>query len=219
MESVTIVNCSHTLHSGMQVYPGDPEVDISTALEVDRDGVNVLRLHMGSQSGTHVDSPFHVRNDLPTLDQLDLALFLGRGVVVDATDLAPRETIPHDRFLQADLTGVRIVLVRTEWSRHYGSAHYLAHPAPSLTSLAYLLDHGIRTIGLDCLSLDITPDDPTEAQLTNHYLWSEAGGVIGENFTNLAAVTSPHPYVSMLPLNLGPSDGAPVRAVVFDTLD
>ena len=100
----------------MQVYPGDPEVDISTALEVDRDGVNVLRLHMGSQSGTHVDSPFHVRNDLPTLDQLDLALFLGRGVVVDATELAPRETIPHDRFLQADLTGVRIVLVRTEWS-------------------------------------------------------------------------------------------------------
>lgn len=216
---MTIVNCSHPLVSGMQVYPGDPEVDISIALEASRDGVNVLRLHMGSQSGTHVDSPFHVRNDLPTLDQLDLRLFMGRAVVVDATGLEPRATIPHERFTSVDLAAARIVLVRTDWSQYYGSAHYLAHPAPSLSSLAYLLDHGIHTIGLDCLSLDITPDDPLEATLTNHYLWSEAGGVIGENFTNLVAVTSATPYVSMLPLHLGASDGAPVRAIAFDTLD
>jgi kynurenine formamidase len=216
---MAIVNCSHPLHTGMQVYPGDPEVSISPALEAPRDGVNVLQLHMGSQSGTHVDSPFHVRNDLPTLEQLDLALFLGRAVVVDATGLEPRDTIPHERFASVDLTAVRIVLVRTDWSQYYGSAHYLAHPAPSVASLSYLLDHGIRTIGLDCLSLDITPDDPSEAQLTNHYLWSEKGGVIGENLTNLVSVTAATPYVSMLPLNLGASDGAPVRAIAFDTLD
>lgn len=214
-----IVNCTHELRTAMQVYPGDPDVVITTALEADRDGVNVLRLHMGSQSGTHIDSPFHVRNDLPTLDQINLSFFVGRAAVVDATGLSPREIIPHDRFIAADLTGVRIVLVRTDWSLHYGTAHYLAHPAPSLTSLTYLLERGIRTIALDCLSLDVTPDNPSDATLTNHYLWSEAGGIIGENFTNLVAVTPSTPYVSMLPLNLGASDGAPVRAVAFNTLD
>jgi kynurenine formamidase len=214
-----IVNCSHPLETGMQVYPGDPAVEIGPALTVAEHGVNVLALHLGSQSGTHLDSPFHVRDDLPTLDQLDLSLFLGRAVVVDATGLAPRSEIPHERFTAATYDGVRIVLVRTDWSQYFGTAHYLAHPAPSLASLTFLLERGIRTIALDCLSLDITPVDPREAQLTNHYLWSEAGGVIGENFTNLAAVTPSTPYVSMLPLNLGASDGAPIRAVAFSAFD
>ncbi|MFS4094222.1 hypothetical protein [Streptomyces sp. AF1A] len=41
----------------MPVHPGDPEVTIGPALRAPADGVNVLRLHLGSQSGTHVDAP------------------------------------------------------------------------------------------------------------------------------------------------------------------
>ena len=212
---MTIVNCSHPLHTGMQVYPGDPAVSISPALHAETDGVNVLSLHIGSQSGTHVDSPFHVRNDLLTLDELPLELFVGRCVVVDATGLEPRSVIPHERFTAVDYRDARIVLVRTDWSDFFGSDHYLAHPYPSEASLQFLLDRGLRSIALDFLSLDHTPDDLNEAQLTNHYLWSEAGGVIGENMTNLRAVTAAAPFFSFLPLNLGASDGAPVRAVAY----
>ena len=214
---MTIVNCSHVLHTGMQVYPGDPTVTISPALHADVDGVNVLSLHIGSQSGTHVDSPFHVRNDLLTLDQLPLERFVGRCVVVDATGLAPRALIPHERFTAVDYGDASIVLVRTDWSDYFGTEHYLAHPYPSAESLRFLLDLGIRSIALDFLSLDCTPEDITAAQLTNHYLWSEAGGVIGENLTNLRSVTPATPYFSFLPLNLGASDGAPVRAVAYST--
>jgi arylformamidase len=212
---VTIVNCSHPLHTGIQVYPGDPTVTISPALHAETDGVNVLSLHIGSQSGTHVDSPFHVRNDLLTLDQLPLERFVGRCVVVDATGLEPRSEIPHERFLAVDYHEARIVLVRTDWSDFFGSDQYLAHPYPSQGSLQFLLDLGIRSIALDFLSLDHTPDDVSEAQLTNHYLWSEAGGVIGENLTNIRSVTPATPIFSFLPLNLGASDGAPVRAIAF----
>jgi kynurenine formamidase len=49
--------------------------------------------------------------------------------------------------------------------------------------------------------------------LANHYFWSQGDGIIGENFTNLKAITVGRPYISMLPLNLGASDGAPVRAI------
>lgn len=210
-----IVDLSHELHTGMMVYPGDPEVLITPALRVEEDFVNVLSLHMGSQSGTHVDSPFHVRNDLAKLNELDLSLFVGRFALIDATGLAPREPIPHERFLNVNYAGCSIALVRTDWSEKFGDGSYLAHPFPTFESLELLLSLGIRTIGLDFLSLDMTPDDPSKAQLSNHYLWSEAGGVIAENLTNLRLLSADETHVSLLPLNLGPSDGAPVRAVAY----
>ena len=213
-----IIDLSHQLHTGMQVYPGDPPVVIEPILHAETDWVNVLSVHMGSQSGTHIDSPFHVLNELATLDQIPLQRFIGRWSLVDATGLSPREAIPHERFTKAAYEEGSIVLVRTDWSRHFGTAEYLAHPYPTLESLQYLLDQGVRTIVLDFLSLDMTPENPADAKLENHYLWSKANGIIGENFTNLDKLTEATPFISLLPLNMGASDGGPVRAVALSSL-
>lgn len=80
-----IVDLSHELRSGMQVFPGDPEIVIRPALNVDEHGVNVLSLHLGPQSVTHLDSPLHVLSELATLDELDLRRFIERACVVDAS--------------------------------------------------------------------------------------------------------------------------------------
>ena len=61
-----IIDLSVRIGTGMPVYPGDPEVRLEAALTVARDGVNVLALHLGSQSGTHVDAPYHIDDALPT---------------------------------------------------------------------------------------------------------------------------------------------------------
>jgi hypothetical protein len=214
-----IVDLSHEVKNGMQVYPGDPEVVIESALNVDEHGVNVLSLHLGSQSGTHLDSPFHVLNELATLDELDLSRFVGRACIVDATDLEPRSEIPHERFTSASYNDCSIVLVRTDWSDHYGSEHYLAHPYPTLESLRYLLGLGITTIALDFLSLDRTPENPKDATLENHYLWSKENGIIAENLTNLRNIDEETPFVSLLPIKLGSSDGAWIRAIALSGLE
>ena len=208
-----IVDLTHVLFSGIQIYPGDPEVNISQALNVEKDFVNVLSVNMGSQSGTHVDSPFHVLSDGKKLNEVDLSHFMGIGVVIDATELSDRQEIPTQRFTETDLTGASIVLVHTGWSEHFGTKKYLAHPYPNIVSLEYLRAHEITTIALDFLSLDRTPAEREDFTLVNHYFWSQGDGIIGENFTNLAAITVSRPAISMLPLNLGASDGAPVRAI------
>ena len=69
-----IVDLSHVLRTGIQIYPGDPEVEIKEALNVEKDFVNVLAVNMGSQSGTHVDSPFHVFADGKILKSGDASL-------------------------------------------------------------------------------------------------------------------------------------------------
>ena len=80
---------------GMPVYPGDPQVGIAPALTVARDGVNVLGLHLGSQSGTHVDAPFHVDDALPDLDALPLRAVRGPGVCCSMlARSAPRQELP-----------------------------------------------------------------------------------------------------------------------------
>jgi kynurenine formamidase len=168
---------------------------------------------MGSQSGTHVDSPFHVFADGKKLSEVDLSHFVGTGVVIDATGLSDRQEIPTDRFTSTDVSGASIALVRTDWSQYFGSDKYLAHPFPNIESLEYLKNNGITTIALDFLSLDRTPGAGEDFTLVNHYFWSQGDGIIGENFTNLKAISVTRPHISMLPLNLGASDGAPVRAI------
>ena len=57
------VDLSVVLGPETQVYPGDPVVELSPAAVLGRDGFNLLSVHLGSQSGTHVDAPYHVEAD------------------------------------------------------------------------------------------------------------------------------------------------------------
>ena len=63
-----IIDLSHPLRTGTPVYPGDPEVVVSPAATAAADGYNVLHVTMGSQSGTHVDAPFHFLADGARID-------------------------------------------------------------------------------------------------------------------------------------------------------
>ncbi|MFG1707696.1 cyclase family protein [Nonomuraea sp. M3C6] len=204
------VDLSVPIETGMPVYPGDPEVSAGPALTVARDGVNVLGLHLGSHSGTHVDAPFHIDDSLPTLDELPLERFSGPAVVVDARGLAPRSPIGPGRFQEVDAPA--IVLVATGWSAHWGTDAYQAHPFLTEEAAALLVERGIRTVGIDALSVDPTPADDFPA----HRVLCGAHAVIAENLTGLDRLLAARGRpieVFMLPIRLAGADGAPVRAV------
>ncbi|MGP3939776.1 cyclase family protein [Streptomyces sp. 6N106] len=218
-----LIDLSVPVATGMPVYPGDPRVAIAPALSAATDGVNVLHLDMGSQSGTHVDAPFHIDDALPTLDQLPLERFWGRAVVVDARGAAPRSPLgpslfegawPEGSLSEGRPRAADIVLVATGWSRHWGGEDYLAHPYLTPEAAELLVAAGIRTVGIDALSVDPTPADDFPA----HRILCGAHAVIAENLTGLDplldAQTAGEPIeVSLLPLRLPAADGAPVRAV------
>ncbi|MEU9976772.1 cyclase family protein [Streptomyces sp. NPDC051014] len=207
-----LIDLSVPLRTGMPVYPGDPEVDIRPALTVAEDGVNVLHVRMGSQSGTHVDAPSHIEDGLSALDQLPLDRFDGGAHVVDARGLAPRTAIGADRF--AGVPEGRIVLIATGWSAHWGTDAYHGHPYLTEEAAALLVARGVRTVGIDALSVDPTPGETLPA----HRVLCRADAVIAENLTNLAEVLDAQRaghgvHVSLFPLHLPGADGAPVRAV------
>ena len=88
-----IVDLSHPINAETQVYPGDPVPELSPATTIDRDGYNVLHVSMGSQTGTHVDAPYHFLADGARIDAMDLSMFFGPATVVDVRGLAPRSMI------------------------------------------------------------------------------------------------------------------------------
>ncbi|GAA5062963.1 kynurenine formamidase [Thermocatellispora tengchongensis] len=208
-----LVDLSVPIVTGMPVYPGDPEVVVRPALTVADDGVNVLGLHLGSQSGTHVDAPYHVGDGLPDLDALPLERFTGPATVADARGLGPRAPIGPEAVAPYARAGA-VLLIATGWARHWGEQEYLAHPYLTPEAAALIVEAGVRTVAIDALSVDPTPAEEFPA----HAILCGAHVVIGENLRNLDVLAEAQERgrpieVSMFPIRLAAADGAPVRAV------
>lgn len=210
-----VVDLSQPIHTGMQVYPGDPDVTLTTVATVDEDGYQVAALHAGSHTGTHIDAPLHSVAGGQSVDGIDLARLVGPARIVHCTGLEGGEVLTWDVVADQlqDLDGVAMVLFRTGWSRYFGEGRYLEHPVLAPGVAHRLLSAGIGVVGVDTLNPD--PTLGNEGHLPFHAAFLGAGGVIVENLTNLAEVTWDRPLVSVLPLPLAGADGAPVRAVAL----
>jgi kynurenine formamidase len=212
-----LVDLSVPVTTGMPVYPGDPEVTVAPALTVEDSGVNVLRLHLGSQSGTHVDAPYHVDDALPRLDELPLDRFAGPAVVADIRGLAPRAPIGAE-LIPGGLRPGTVLLLATGWSACWGSDDYRAHPWLEPAAAEAIIAAGVRTVGIDALSVDRTPAPGEEFTLAAHRVLCGAGAVIAENLTGLdrlleAQAAGRRIEITLFPIRLAGADGAPVRAV------
>jgi kynurenine formamidase len=214
-----LVDLSAPVDEATVVFPGDPAPRLEVHSTIERDGFNLLRLQLGSQTGTHVDAPYHFEETGARLHELPLERFVGRGVLVEARGLPPRTPVTWDLFEPiADRLGEDcVVLLHTGWSRFYGSPAYFEHPFLDAHACRRLLELGVRTICIDAVNIDETPDEAHPgAGYPAHHLIAAAGGVIGENFRNLDQLSWADPMVMLFPIALQGSDGAPVRAVAVD---
>lgn len=222
-----LVDLSHPITAGMQVYPGDPMVGITPALTLESDGVAVAHLSLGSHTGTHMDAPRHVVAGSAAIDEIPLEWCVGEALVL-------RVALPdaHAEFstaiTEADLSCPvprsvpRIVVIDTGWGVHFGTERAAEHPwlAPEMAERLWAA--GARVLGVDTLSPDAPPSAApptlgrTQSNLPVHELWLGRGGVIVENLTNLSEIPEDCELM-IVPLRLAGVDGSPVRAIArFD---
>ncbi len=218
MKIVRVVDLSHEINAETQVYPGDPVPKLQVHSTIAKDGFNLLSLEMGSQTGTHVDAPFHFDDSTPKIDELPLELFFGVARVIRVPGLNPRTPItwPMISSQVENLAGAHIVLFHTGWSEYFGTEAYFNHPYLTAEACQELLNLGITVFGVDAINIDETPDEThSGVGFPVHHLIAKASGVISENLTNLSAIDFENPIVSLLPIKLQAADGAPVRAVAM----
>jgi kynurenine formamidase len=212
-----VVDLSVPVDSGTVTYPGDPVPRFEVHSTIEGQGFNLLEIHLGSQSGTHVDAPYHFEEDGLRIDQVPVDRFVGPGVVVEATDLGPRTEITwaHVAPVANRIGPGVVVLLRTGWSRHYGHERYFEHPFLGADACRRMLELGVRTFCIDAINIDETPDDEHPGVgFPCHHLISRADGVIGENF-RLTDLPNNEFLVACTPVRLTGADGGPVRAVAI----
>ena len=203
---------SHPIETGMQVFPGDPHVDVHQVSSLAADGSRVSAVSCGSHTGTHIDAPSHTEPDGDSIDEFSIDRFVFDARVVDLRDKGDREAIgPSD--LPQD-SAVDLSLLWTGWDRCWGTDRYLDHPYLSPEAARHCASRG-WSVGIDALNPDPTPtentaDDEPDGVPVHSALLGD-GRFIIENLTNLGSFEQGTLHAHPMPI--GGGDGAPVRAV------
>ncbi len=72
-----IVDLSLPIHTGMPVFPGDPEVSVSVIQTHEKEGWEMRRIEISGHDGTHVNAANHMVPGGKSLDQYPLESFCG----------------------------------------------------------------------------------------------------------------------------------------------
>jgi arylformamidase len=203
------IDVSVTLHSGMVHWPDNPPVQIEREMSIDRgDAANVSKIAMGSHTGTHMDAPIHFVPGGEGIDMLPLDATMGEARVIASTDavsIKRAELEPHD--IQR---GERILFKTRNSNRVWNTDEFDEDFVYiSADAAEYLAERGVRTVGVDYLSVGGYKQDGIET----HYALLGAGIWIIEGL-NLASVEPGNYELVCLPLKIAGGDGAPARAIV-----
>ncbi|HML35825.1 MAG TPA: cyclase family protein [Bacillota bacterium] len=209
-----IIDLTHVISEDMPVYPGTETPKLNTANTLEKDGFKETLMIMYSHTGTHMDPPAHLYAQGATLDAMPITNFVGKGFVVDCTDLKEGELITMDKINRnkAKVEEAEFILFNTGWSRYWGKDEYYGKfPVADKEVVEYLARNKKKGFGVDVISID-----SMEAEdLPSHQVILSSGMVIIENLVNLDQVGSDIFTVCLLPLKWKDADGSPIRAIAI----
>jgi arylformamidase len=174
-----------TLSPELPCWPGDTAYALERVQKID-DGAtaNVSSLTMSVHMGTHVDAPDHFLNNGKTVEKLALSALSGRAYVLYLPEV---DLITAATLEQAEIPPrTRRVLIKTRnsayWARQL-KEFQTDFVAISPDAAQYLVDRGVKLVGIDYLSIA-----PYHQGLVTHQILLKAGMVILEGL-DLSAVT------------------------------
>ena len=210
-----VIDLTHTIESGMPVYPGTEPPILEPANTYDRDGFRETKLFMYSHTGTHMDPPAHLFRDRTTLDAFPPEQFIGKALVIDCTSLKEGEPITMDHLSRYGTKAetADFLLFYLGWDARWGSEAYFGdYPCIDDAVLEYILEGSYKGIGFDVIGLDPIAD----GNLTRHKKLFQTRDIINiENLCNLGLCGNDLFWFSCFPLKIRDCDGSPIRAVAW----
>ena len=203
------IDISVPLVDGMVHWPGDAPFERRASLSLaNGDECNLSEIRGSAHSGTHMDAPKHFLAGGDAIEGMPIAAGIGRARVIQIQD---PEQIRIDELAPYHLAKGERVLFKTRnsarfWKTNQFHQDYVSIPPDTAR---YLADLGVRTVGVDYLSVGPIGSEGAET----HRVLLEAGIWIIEGL-NLEAVEAGEYELCCLPLKILGSDGAPARAVL-----
>src|SRR3990167_9249776 len=194
-------------------------------------------VHASVHMGTHVDAPFHYGSmceGKPAKQIMDIPLgwCYGPGVVLNFTHMTYPQNIVKDDIIQAlqrihyKLKPMDIVLIHTGGDKLVGTPEYVTKYVGMMPdAVEYLLDQGIKMMGIDTIGLDrpcflmfkefLTTKDKSKIW-PSHFLGRRREYCHMERLGNLGSIPKPFGFmVSCLPIKVRNAGAGWCRAVAM----
>lgn len=186
--------------------------------------------------GTHMDAPYHFGPYLNgeksrTIDQMPLEWFYGDGVVIDVRHVQPAAEITVKDLEEGlkkfnyTLKPFDIVLIMTGWDKYLYKPKYLREqPGMSREATIWLLDRGIKVIGIDTYGFDRPFDvmvkafkeGKPNALFPAHLVGREREYCHAEKLGNLDKIPVPHGFtIAVFPQNVKGGSAGAIRPVAI----
>jgi arylformamidase len=208
-----IIDVSLPIGPDMLTWPGDPAVRLERRSRLEAgDDFNVSELSFGTHTGTHIDPPSHFLEDGAAVDQLPLEALMGAAFVADLTSVEDQVGPRELKALRLE-DGVERLLLKTRNSQLWGRSPVSfpeRYVGLSPAGAGWLLERGIRLVGVDFLSIE----PPGSEGYPTHLALLRAGVVILEGL-DLSGVDPGRWWLVCLPLKLTGGDGGPARAALI----
>lgn len=195
------------------VWPGDPAIELRPLDRISAGASsNVTQIVCPTHCGTHVDPPLHFHDGAAALDAIPLERWVGPCQVVHLPDNVAR--IEPDHLEAAGIAPETTRLI----FRTSNSAKWRERPlvfdtryvALSPQAATWVVDHGIKLIGIDYLSIECWDDAENATHKT--MLGNDVVAIEG---LDLSEVPAGFYELVCLPLKIAGGDGAPARVILL----
>ena len=200
------IDITQPFRNTIATWPGDTAFHFELAYSKEDTGsVNIGRFTTSTHTGTHADAPYHFDVNAPTIEQMDVNIYIGEALVVDLTD---QKEIRVEHLKSIDFREVKRVLFKlkkeVEIDRFPESVPILN---PEIAPF-------LKEKGIVLLCVDIPSVDPLDSKVldTHHGLYRNGIHII-ENLMLQHVTPGLYDFIG-LPLKIEGADGAPVRAVI-----
>ncbi len=206
-----IIDITLPIKEKMIYYPGDAHFKKEPICTIAKSGCNMMKITLGTHTGTHLDAPFHFLSEGNSIDKLLLDIFIGKAQVIEIKN----EKIDSREIKKHLLPNIKRVLFKTknsllldkeEFSKNYV---YLTEDGAD-----FLIEKNISLVGIDYISIEKfgTPTFSVHKKLFSKNIPILEG-------IYLKKVDPGIYFLIALPLNLPGLDGSPVRAVLIKGLN
>ncbi|MDD3375274.1 MAG: cyclase family protein [Candidatus Omnitrophica bacterium] len=194
-------------------------------------------VHSSVHMGTHVDAPYHYGSmcegrPAKKINDVPLEWCFSDGVVLDFTHMKFPQTISKDDVvaalekIQYALKPLDIVLFYTGGDKNFGKPEYISeYLGVEPQAVEYLLDHGIKMMGVDTLGLDkpcfgmfkeFLDTRQKDKIWPSHFLGRKREFCHMERLANLGAIPKPFGFkISCLPVKIREAGAGWCRAVAI----
>lgn len=202
----------------------------------DEEFISLDTITMPTHMGTHIDAPSHFGSKCEgkqarTIEQLPLDMFFGRGILLDLRYKKPGEFILVEDIEKAlnvsghTLRAGDIILLWTGMEEKWGTSEYFTKASGmSEDSTAYLVERGIKVIGIDSYGFDrpfgvmiqdFLRTKDNKVLWPAHFFGRKKEYVHIERLTNLASLEGKEFTVCCFPLPIKGADASWSRVVAI----